>query len=55
LLSTVPKLLSQTLNQHRINLRELIRTSVAIFDLLHLHDDYTSEDILEDLREGLNL
>jgi hypothetical protein len=55
LLSTVPKLLSQTLNQHRINLRELIRTSVAIFDLFHLYDDYTSEGILEDLREGLNL
>lgn len=55
LLSAAPKMLSQTLRQHRINLRELIRTSVAIFDLLHLYDDYLQEDILDDLREGLNL
>ncbi len=39
-----PGLLSRALNQHRINLRELIRLSVVIFDLLYLHSDYTPEN-----------
>lgn len=55
MLAKVPKILSQTLSQHRINLRELIRISVSIFDLLYLYDDYTSNDILEELKQGLNL
>jgi len=48
-------MLSQTLSQHRINLRELIRTSVMIFDLLYLHDDYGADAILEELKQGLRL
>jgi hypothetical protein len=54
-LSQVPGMLSQTLSQHRINLRELIRTSVMIFDLLYLHDDYGADAILEELKQGLRL
>ncbi len=45
----VPGMLSRTLSQHRVNLRELIRTSVAIFDLLYLYDDYTVDMLLQDL------
>jgi hypothetical protein len=50
----VPSLLSRTLSQHRIHLRELIRITVTIFDLLHLYDDYTPEDMLGELRQGLD-
>ena len=55
MLTAMPNILSKTLSQHRINLRELIRTSVSIFDLLYLYDDYASNDILEELKQGLNL
>jgi hypothetical protein len=49
----VPGMLSRTLAQHRINLRELIRISVAIYDLLYLHEDYSSDTILQELADGL--
>jgi hypothetical protein len=52
-LSTVPGLLSRALNQHRINLRELIRTAVTICDLLYLHDDYSPETAVHELKQGL--
>jgi hypothetical protein len=55
MLSTASSMLSQALSQHRINLRELIRTSVSIFDLLYLHADCTPDDIINDLRRGLHL
>jgi hypothetical protein len=54
-MSQVPPLLSRLLSQHRINLRELIRTAVTMFDLLYLYDDYTPDDMLVDLRQGFNL
>lgn len=54
-LSQIPALLSRSLSQHRINLRELIRTSVAVFDLLYLHDNFTPDDAVGELRQGLRL
>jgi hypothetical protein len=51
----VPSLLSRTLSQHRINLRELIRIAVTIFDLLYLYDDYAPDHMLDELRQGLNM
>ena len=55
LLAQIPSLLSRSLSQHRINLRELIRLSVTILDLLYLHDTFTPEDAVEELRQGLRL
>jgi hypothetical protein len=52
---TVPGMLSRALAQHRINLRELIRTTVTIYDLLYLHPDYAAEDLLADLKRGLKM
>jgi P-loop Domain of unknown function (DUF2791) len=50
-----PGLLSKALSQHRINLREVIRLSVIICDLLFLHDDYEPAALLHDLEHGLRL
>ena len=54
-LSYIPSLLSRSLSQHRINLRELIRVSVTVFDLLYLHNDFTPDDAVDELRQGLRL
>jgi len=54
-LMEIPALLSRALSQHRINLRELIRVSVTIFDLLYLHDTFTPEQAVDELRQGLRL
>jgi hypothetical protein len=51
----VPGLLSRALNQHRINLRELIRLAVITLDLLYLHVEYTPETLLHELTKGLRL
>lgn len=50
-----PGKLSRALNQHRINLRELIRLAVIAFDLLYLYPDYAPERLLEELTKGLRL
>jgi P-loop Domain of unknown function (DUF2791) len=50
-----PKMLARTLAQHRINLRELIRTGVTLFDLLFLYDVYSPNEILKELAHGLGL
>lgn len=50
-----PGLLSRTLAQHRINLRELIRTAVTVCDLLFLYPDYSSEALLDELTRGLKV
>ena len=50
-----PTLVYRALAQHRINLRELIRTSVTVCDLLHVYSDYAPDDLLEELRRGLKL
>jgi hypothetical protein len=55
LLKAVPGLLSRALNQHRINLRELIRLAVITLDLLYLHADYSPEMLLRELTKGLRL
>jgi hypothetical protein len=50
-----PGLLSRALNQHRINLREVIRLTVMTFDLLYLHPDYAPEALLGELTHGLRV
>jgi len=53
--ATAPTLLSRALSQHRINVRELIRGSVAVCDLLYLHTDYEAVELLDDLKRGLKV
>lgn len=53
--SNVPEMLSRALSQHRINLRQLIRTAVTVCDLLYLHPDYEAGDMLEELQRGLKV
>jgi hypothetical protein len=55
LVDTVPGLLSQTLSQHRMNLRELIRTSVTLYDLLYLYEECDPTELLHELADGLGL
>jgi hypothetical protein len=50
-----PVLLSKALSQHRINLRELIRSAVTVCDLLYLHPDYAESDLLDELKRGLKV
>jgi P-loop Domain of unknown function (DUF2791) len=50
-----PGMVYRALIQHRINLRELIRASVTVCDLLHLHSDYMPQDLLEELKRGLKV
>ncbi|MCK6576727.1 MAG: ATP-binding protein [Anaerolineae bacterium] len=50
-----PAHLARALGQHRINLRELIRTAVTICDLPYVHLDYPPEDLLLELRRGLKV
>ncbi len=51
----VPGLLARALNQHRINLREVIRLAVTSYDLLYLHPDYLPDALLDELAGGLRL
>lgn len=51
----VPGMLSQALSQHRINLRELIRTAVTVCDLLYIYPDYRPEELVQELRRGLKV
>lgn len=53
--AAVPGLLSRTLSQHRINLRELIRLAVTVCDLLYLYPDDTPEWVLGELGQGLGV
>lgn len=53
--TNAPGMLSRALSQHRINLRELIRTAVAACDLLYLHPDYQPEDLVDELKRGLKV
>jgi hypothetical protein len=50
-----PRLLSQALTQHRINLRGLIRTAVTVSDLLYLYQDYAPETLAAELQRGLKV
>lgn len=51
----VSGMLSRALSQHRINLRELIRTAVTICDLLYLYPNYIPANLVDELRRGLRL
>lgn len=50
-----PTLLARALSQHRINLRELIRSAVTVCDLMFLHADYEAADLLDELKRGLKV
>jgi hypothetical protein len=50
-----PRMVYRALAQHRINLREMIRTSVTVCDLLHVYSDYAPDNLLEELRHGLKI
>ncbi|MEO7910943.1 MAG: BREX system ATP-binding domain-containing protein [Roseiflexaceae bacterium] len=55
LIKIAPGLLSRALNQHQINLREVIRLTVTTSDLLYLHADYAPETLLNELAKGLRV
>ncbi|MEP7287028.1 MAG: BREX system ATP-binding domain-containing protein [Chloroflexota bacterium] len=55
LLENVSVLLSRTLSQHRINLRQLIQLMVTICDLMFLHRDYDEKVLLQELGSGLGM
>jgi hypothetical protein len=52
-ISQIPNFLSRALSQHRINLRELIRVAVTIFDMLYWYPDYDIEQLQNELKKGL--
>lgn len=54
-ITSVPAMLSRALSQHRVNLRELIRTAVTVCDLLYLYPDYAPGDMTEELKRGLRV
>jgi len=51
--ATAASLLSRTLGEHRVNLREVIRLAVTLCDLLYLYEDYSPAAMLDELRHGL--
>jgi hypothetical protein len=53
--TVAPGLLARALAQHRINLRELIRSAVTTCDLLYLYDDYAVDLLIEELKAGLKV
>ncbi len=53
--NVAPGLLARALAQHRINLRELIRSAVTTCDLLYLYHDYGADEMLGDLKAGLKV
>ncbi len=55
LVTQLSALLSRTLSQHRINLRELIRLSITICDLMFLYPDYEANQLLGELASGLGM
>lgn len=55
LLESVSTILSRTLSQHRINLRQLIQLVVTIDDLMFLHSDYEPDAVLHELEHGLGM
>jgi len=55
LLENVSAILSRTLSQHRINLRQLIQLTVTICDLMFLHRDYDPDALLQELSNGLGV
>lgn len=52
---TAPGMLARALGQHRINLREVIRIAVTLFDLLYLYQEYDPAVLVDELRQGLRL
>ncbi len=50
-----PGMLSRSLTQHRINMREVIRLGVTVCDLLYLHPDYAPTTLVEELGKGLKM
>ncbi len=55
IVTSTTSLLYRALSQHRINLRQLIRTAVTVCDLLYLYPNYNSDSLVEELRSGLRV
>jgi len=55
LILNISAMLSRTLSQHRINIRELIRYVVTVCDLMFLHADYLPTEIEGELKTGLGM
>ncbi len=55
IVASAPGQLYRALWQHRINLRELIRTAVTVCDLPYLYHDYMPDDLLAELKRGLKV
>jgi hypothetical protein len=55
LIGQIPSFLSRSLSQHRINLRELIRVAVSIFDILYAYPDYETEQVVSEVKRGLKV
>ena len=53
-LRSAPRVLSRGLNEHKINLRELIKTMVEACDLLYVYDDYAPNDLINELMDALH-
>lgn len=53
--AVAPGLLARALAQHRINLREVIRSAVTTCDLLYLYADYTADAMIGELKAGLKV
>lgn len=55
LVTNVSAMLSRTLSQHRINIRELIRYAVTVCDLMFVHQDYLPVELESELALGLGM
>ncbi len=53
--AAAPGILAQALGKHAINLREVIRLAVTLYDLLYLYGDYDPAMLMEDVRQGLRV
>jgi len=53
LAESVSAVLSRSLSQHRINLRQLIQLVITVCDLMFLHPDYDPEILVGELASGL--
>lgn len=53
--ATAPGILARLLGQHRVNLREMIRTAVTLCDLLYLYGDDPPQMALDELSRGLHM
>ncbi len=53
-LRSAPRALARGLNEHQINLRQLIKLLVEACDLLYVYDDYTPTTLINELMNALH-